>query len=280
MYHQLEKIAQYIWLYPRHTSPESYQPNIGVIDVGTGTVLINAGSNLRDARRLLTDLFAPGLPPVDTMIYTQHHWTHTLGAMTLGAKTTIAHEKAYQSLENMTQTLKMLTKDIISEAKQTEKNAQTTPEVLSEGEDTNNMSNLNSEANITTSNAPKPSHQLLREEVKRTMEDGHSLQVVLPNMLMQTSFSYFMGDHHLLLEHVQGHPVPETIVVKLPRARVMFVGNALYDIPQGKSISSAETGLDASLVQSLISPDYDIYIASYHPPFTREALEAHLAQKA
>ena len=93
MFRDLEQIAPSVYIFPRDETPNTIQPNIGVIALKQQTILIDTGNSPRHARQIVGAINSRLLPPVKTIILTHHHWDHTFGAASFNADQVIAHEK-------------------------------------------------------------------------------------------------------------------------------------------------------------------------------------------
>ncbi len=98
MFRDLESLAPSINIFPRDETPNTIQPNIGVIKLYNQTILIDGGNSPRHARQIIAAINGNYLPPVRTIILTHHHWDHSFGVASFGAKEIIAHEKTAQYL--------------------------------------------------------------------------------------------------------------------------------------------------------------------------------------
>ena len=90
-FRELIELADSVYLFPRDDSPGAIQPNIGLIRGQRQTVLIDAGNSPRHARQIMASMAGGGFPPINTVIYTHHHWDHTFGASVYNADHIIAH---------------------------------------------------------------------------------------------------------------------------------------------------------------------------------------------
>jgi len=225
----LIQVAPQVWIFPRDEDPNRIQPNVGVIVAGGQTILVDGGNSPRHARRILLALDAVNAPAVSYVIYSHSHWDHVFGAMVFGAPA-IAHELCRKYL------------------------AET---------------------------AAKPwSHSFIQEEIQRTpareaglralgraIEDWRSFRLVLPEVVLSKLLRLHLGDLTVEIEHVGGQHAPDSVVVRLPEAGVLFTSDC-YSPPQLQQ-RRADDRLDADMIESLVDDDLDMYIDGHGNPRTR-----------
>jgi glyoxylase-like metal-dependent hydrolase (beta-lactamase superfamily II) len=224
----LIQVARNVWIFPRDEDPNKVQPNVGVIVAGGHTVLVDGGNSPRHARRILLALDDVNAPAVSHVIYTHSHWDHVFGAMVFGAPA-IAHELCRRQL------------------------AET---------------------------AAKPwSHAFIQEEIQRTpareiglralgraIEDWRNFRIVLPELVLSKLLCVYLGDMTIEIEHVGGQHAPDSVVVRLPEAGVMFTSDCYY--PPPLHLRRPDDTLDADMIESLLDEDIDMYIDGHGNPRT------------
>src|SRR5437868_5520460 len=99
IFQELEYLAGQVWMYPVSPEPDTVQPNVGVLRTKDRTILVDCGNSPRHARRIMGELAASAFPPVDTIIYTHHHWDHVFGAQIFNGAQIIAHEACAAHLD-------------------------------------------------------------------------------------------------------------------------------------------------------------------------------------
>lgn len=97
MFRELQQLSERVWIFPGANT--SHEPTIGVIRGDKQTILINAGNSPRHARMLMAEMVGTDFPPIETVIYTQAHWTQTFGAVTFNPSVVIAHESTLAPLK-------------------------------------------------------------------------------------------------------------------------------------------------------------------------------------
>jgi len=195
-------------------------------------VLIDAGNSPRLAHQIKAELERCGLPAVSRIIYTHHHWDHVYGACAFEIPV-VAHTKC---------------KAVLNEE------------------------------------AKKPwSSEYLRQEIKRNpklkvsykardraIEDWASFRIIVPEAVFEKTETIHLDKVTIELEHVGGKHAQDSIVVKIPQARVMFLGDCYYPPPLHLRKSGVRPSFD--MLASLESEAYELYIEGHDEPFTRAEL--------
>jgi glyoxylase-like metal-dependent hydrolase (beta-lactamase superfamily II) len=236
---KLRRITERVWLCPHHHDPNQIQPCIGVIVGDKGTVLVDAGCSPILARSLKDALDSAHLPAVSQIIYTHHHWDHVYGACEFDVPVA-AHR---------------LCREILLEE------------------------------------ARKPwSAKYLEDEVKKNpllqvsykmrsqlIDDWENFRIVVPEIIFEPSMIIEAGEMKILLEHVGGEHAQDSIVVKVPQARVMFLGDCYY--PPPLHLRKPGSDISISMLASLEDEAYSLYVDGHSEPMTREELLAFLEQE-
>ncbi len=182
----LVALGPQVWVYTARDGSRT-QPNIGVICTAQHTILIDAGSSPRHARRVLADLYAQGFPPVRTLIYTHHHWDHVLGSTSYHPTRVIAHDRCAAALKSWTQrhwAISTLRDEI-----------QRTPE-------------------LTARN----------QAVIEVLEDWHEMRLAMPNLTFTDELTLYEDDLSITVRHVGGAYADDSVVVQTSSG-VLFVGD-------------------------------------------------------
>jgi glyoxylase-like metal-dependent hydrolase (beta-lactamase superfamily II) len=229
----LIQVAHNIWIFPRDEDPNRVQPNVGVIIADGHTVLVDAGNSPRHARRILLALDDVNAPPISHVIYTHSHWDHVFGAMVFGAPA-IAHELCRKQL------------------------VETASKPWSHGF-------------IQEEIQRAPSREAGLRALGRAIEDWRSFRIILPEIVLSKILRLYLGDLTIDIEHVGGQHAPDSLVVRLPEAGVMFTSDCYY--PPPPHMRHADDTLDADMIDSLIDADIDIYIDGHGNPRTRTDMQ-------
>ena len=236
---RLTEIAERIWLWPHHTDPDQLQPCIGVIVGENGTILVDAGSSPNLARQLKEALYSARLPAVSQIIYTHHHWDHIYGACEFDVPV-VAHR---------------LCREILLE----EANKPWSEKYLQDEVRKN------------------PILQVGYESRGRLIDDWENFRIVVPEIVFDAAMVIDSGEMKIVLEHVGGEHAQDSIVVKVPQAGVIFLGDCYYPPP----FHLREPGSDISIpmLASLEDEAYSLYVEGHSEPMTREELMAFLEQE-
>jgi len=232
MRQKLTRLAEHVWLWPHNPGFNAIQSSVGVIVGGNETILVDAGNSPQLARHIKDELGRYGLPSVSRIIYTHHHWDHIYGACEFQAPV-VAHTRC---------------RDILAE------------------------------------DAQKPwSAEYLRREIERNpklkvsyrardraVRNWGTFRIVIPDIVFDTSMIIQLGQFSIELEHVGGQHAEDSVVVKVPEARIMFLGDCYYPPPLHLRTPGSTHSL--SMLASLQSEDYDLYVEGHDKPLTR----AHL----
>lgn len=95
----LQHVAGRVWFHPPGTEPGTTEAGVGVIDLGTSTLLVDAGNGPGHAERVRAAIGAAGLRPPTRIVLTHHHWDHTWGAASWPDVQVVAHHLTHRHLE-------------------------------------------------------------------------------------------------------------------------------------------------------------------------------------
>jgi glyoxylase-like metal-dependent hydrolase (beta-lactamase superfamily II) len=234
----LQQLSEHTWYLPHNPDHNAVQSSIGVIATTKESVLIDAGNSPRLARKLQTELARCHLPPVSRIIYTHHHWDHISGACEFEVPVT-AHRIC---------------------------------KTLLEGE------------------AKKPwGIEYLREEIKREpkltvsysarakcIEDWRTFRIIVPEEVFESTKKIHLDRLTIELEHIGGEHAEDSIVVKIPQERVMFIGDCYYPPPLHLRKPDSAPSLD--MLRRIQNDTYKLYVEGHDKPFTRTELLTFLQQ--
>lgn len=228
----LTQLAENVWLWPHNPSYTAVQSSVGVIVGKSETVLVDAGNSPQLARRIKAALRGRGFPPLSHIIYTHHHWDHTYGACEFQVPV-VAHATC---------------KTLLAE----------------EAQKPWSVEYLHQQ---TKSN---PKLQVSNKALERAIRDWDRFRIVLPEVVFDGSLTLQCGPISLELEHVDGGHAEDSIVVKVPQAGVIFLGDCYYPPPIHLATSKSKPSL--SMLASLESKDYTLYVGGHAKPITRANL--------
>ncbi|MDQ7026188.1 MAG: MBL fold metallo-hydrolase [Anaerolineae bacterium] len=239
MFRELEALAPRVYMFPRDETPNTIQPNIGVLRLKNQTILIDAGNSPRHARQIMAAMAGEDFASIETIIYTHHHWDHTFGAATFNASTIVAQSQ---------------------------------------------------NSNIMANYATRPwGVQYLREELYRdpqrevslhammdAIPDWREFRICQPTITFNKILTLYYDGLTLELEAVGGRHASDSLIVRIPEAGVMFVGDSYYPPP---SHLHEEDDIDLALpmMESFLSDDYHIYVDGHGAPRSRSEFEQVIA---
>ncbi len=228
----LVQLAENVWIFPRDPDPirAETQPNVGIIVTAKHTILVDAGNSPRHGRRIMIALDDIQAPAVSNIIYTHSHWDHVFGAMVFGAPA-IGHELARKQLSEMA-----------------------------------NRSWNNNYVQEEIQRAPARETSL--RAMMRAMEDWRNFRIVQPELVLSQNLTLYVDGTTLDIEHVVSNHSPDSVVVRLPESRIMFVGDCFYQPPA--YLGLPQETLDYALMRQLIREDIDLYVDGHSEPMTRE----------
>jgi len=229
---QLTQITEHIWLLPHNPDPNTIQSSIGVITTRNQSLLIDTGNSPRLARTVKTEMVRCNLPPVTRIIYTHHHWDHISGACEFNVPVT-AHTICRDILEEESKKpwgIKYLNEEIRRNPK------------------------------LTESYAARAS----------VMEDWEAFRIIVPEVVFEKTGLIKLDGLTIELEHVGGQHAEDSIVVKIPQDRVMFLGDCYYSPPTHLREPDSVSSFD--MLRRLQNNAYDLYVEGHDKPFTRSGL--------
>lgn len=236
---ELVAITPNVWLFPCADDAQAgrTQPAVGAICSATHTVLVDAGNSPAHARRIRAALDRLAAPPVRFVIYTHHHWDHVFGAQVFGAPV-IAHELGRE-----------LVGALASRPWSWEELAQRMAE--------------------------EPGRAASYAAIRRALADDAQVDVQVPALTFSSRLRLHGADLTIELEHVGGQHAPDSIVVRVPEAGVLFLGDCYY--PPPLHLRTAEPAPDLAMLESLVSDRYEWYIGGHDRPHRRAELRSALA---
>jgi glyoxylase-like metal-dependent hydrolase (beta-lactamase superfamily II) len=232
MQQNLIQLTDEIWLWPHNPSYLAVESAVGIIHCGTETVLIDAGNSPQLAKKIESSLDEFGFPPISQIIYTHHHWDHTFGACAFNAPV-VAHQLS-QSI-------------LLEEAKKPWSAAA-----------------LHQQIN------DNPKLKVSFTALERAVGDWEEFHIVVPNITFPETLSLQCGNIQLELEHVGGQHAEDSIVIRVPHAGVIFLGDCHY--PPPLHLQTSKPKPDLQMLESLESEDYSLYVSGHEKPLTREIL--------
>ncbi|WP_239000940.1 MBL fold metallo-hydrolase [Jiangella asiatica] len=179
---------------------------------------------------------AAGLPPVRRVVLTHHHWDHTWGAAAWEAPL-VAH--------------RLCARFMAAEALEP-------------------WSHDHLRRRIADNPLLGPSYRARG----RAVDDFTDLTFVTPSTTFEDRLRVTEGGATVELVHVGGGHTPDSTVVRVPAAGVLFLGDCYYPPPH--HLRRPGDGPDLDLVASLVSDDIEWYVESHDVPRRRAEVEEAL----
>lgn len=233
MFRDLEELAPDVFMFPRDETPNAIQPNIGVIRLKDQTILIDAGNSPRHANQILAAMAGQNFAPIETIIYTHHHWDHTFAAASFKPSQVIAHHR---------------NAEIMAEYAQRQWSVPQLQEALAEN----------------------PRLEFSTYAMIDAISDWQSFQIIEPTLTFGSRLTLYYEEMTLELVHVGGRHAPDSIVVGIPQSGVIFLGDSYYPPPLSTR-EPDDDDLALDLLDDLLNQQYELYIDGHGPPRTHRA---------
>ena len=111
----------------------------------------------------------------------------------------------------------------------------------------------------------------------RAIRDWSAFRIVVPDTVFDTSTVIELGQVTILLEHVGGKHAEDSIVVKIPEAGITFLGDCYY--PPPLHLRTRKSRPSKSMLASLESEEYALYVEGHDEPFSRAELLQFLRRR-
>jgi glyoxylase-like metal-dependent hydrolase (beta-lactamase superfamily II) len=235
---ELIALAPNVWLLPCDDDADAgrVQPAVGIVCSATQTVLVDAGNGPAHARRIRAALDRIAAPPLRCVIYTHHHPDHVFGAQLFGVPA-IAHE---------------LGRALVAEL----------------------AARSWSREALARRIAEEPERAVGLTALRNAVGDDQVTPCV-PALTFSQRLRLHMDGLTVELRHVGGQHAPDSIVVGVPEAGVLFLGDCFY--PPPLHLRAPDSTLDVAMLAGLVSEQYEWYVEGHGAPHRRAALRAALA---
>ena len=230
MKQQLTQLADNVWLWPCSKIPLQVQPSIGVIASRQHTMLVDAGNSPSVTEQIRRAIQRANLPEVSGIIYTHHHWDHVYGACVFQVPV-FAHEKC---------------RAILREEARKPWSAKYLEQLV----------------------ARNPRLKVSCEARARAVRDWETFRIVVPDRVFNTTEFIELDGIQIELEHVGGQHAGDSIIVRVPQAKVMFIGDCYY--PPPLHLRPPRATHSFTLLRAIIDEAYDIYIEGHADPNSRQ----------
>ncbi|WP_211239693.1 MBL fold metallo-hydrolase [Jiangella gansuensis] len=225
-----------VWLWPADPDPDNVQAAVGVVAGETGSIVVDAGHSPALARQVRAAMAVAGLPPAARVVLTHHHWDHTWGAAAWEAPV-VAHRLCAE---------------------------------LMAAESREPWSHAYLRARVAENPLLEPSFRARG----RAVDDFADLSFVAPATTFDHRLTVAAGGAEVELEHVGGGHTPDSTVVRVSSAGVLFLGDCYY--PPAYHLRRPGDGPDLELAASLVSDDVEWYVESHDVPRRRAEVLAAL----
>jgi glyoxylase-like metal-dependent hydrolase (beta-lactamase superfamily II) len=236
MTQSLIQLTEHTWIFPKDEDPNRSQPNVGVITTPNHTILVDGGNSPFHGRRVMIAVNEIEAHSITHVIYTHSHWDHTFGGAVYGAMI-VGHD--------------LCRKNLVEQAAKPWSHAYLQEEI-----------------------ARMPAREASLRALSRAVEDWRGFHIGLPELVLHHHLTLHLDDLRLEIEHVGGSHAADSVVVRVPSERVMFVGDCYY--PPLAHMRRPEDTINTSLIQLLISTDYDVYVDGHGTPLDRQGMETLL----
>jgi glyoxylase-like metal-dependent hydrolase (beta-lactamase superfamily II) len=235
----LLSITPQVWVFPCDDDDDAgrVQPSVGIICTTRHTILVDAGNSPAHAHRVRAALHTLKAPPVQYLIYTHHHWDHVFGAQVFGVPA-IAHEHCRECLLPVAEA-GWSRQDVAQRSQQEPRRAASSTAVLN------------------------------------ALGDQPDLQIWLPSFTFSQRMRLSVDDLTIELEHVGGQHAPDSVIVRVPEAGVLFLGDCYY--PPPLHLRTAPAAPDWAMLDSLVNDRYQWYIEGHDRPHALMELRKALA---
>ena len=241
IFRELEQLADRIFIFPRDTTPDVIQPNIGVIRLEQQTVLIDAGNSLRHARQIRAAMAGLNFQPIDTILYTHHHWDHTFAGVSYNATTIVGHDYC---------------DDYLVEYARRTWNTTTLRDAI----------------------YANPRLEVSYNAMMDAITDWSGFRIKRPSMTFSQHLQLHLEDMLIELEYVGGRHAKDSVIIKLPQYGIMFLGDAYYPPPFSER-EDGDENLDLTMLNHWLDERYDIYIDGHGAPRNYKEFEMMIEQE-
>lgn len=233
------RLSDHVWFIAPDPDPDKVRAGIGVVASSHETLLIDAGQSPAHAHSVKADLEEREFPPVSNVVFTHHHWDHVWGAQVWDART-IGHELCRDRL-------------------------------IDDAAKPWGPAYLEAEMKRDPSLIPSYSARLA------AVDDWDELRITPPDITFMDSHVVVIDDIAVRLQHVGGQHSPDSVVVRVPGDRVMFLGDSFYPPPYHER--GPDDDIDVGMLASFVDNDIDWYVDSHGEPTSRADAQEFVATR-
>ncbi|GEM_PF-549303 len=243
LFRELMQLHARVWIFPSDDTGATSQPNVGIVRGDKQTFLIGAGNSPRHARLIMTEMAGRHFPPIETVIYTHHHWENVFGACAFNPSMVVAHEECVPHLRQM-------------------------------------ASKTWTPLGLREESARYPQLEARNTQMQQAVGDWRDFRVVLPTVSIASKVRLVVAEGVFMdVVHITQAQEEDVLIVKIPVAKVMFLGNCFYASGAHPSKKNNSSRVRLSVLEAVYSPQYEWFVDGHHQPFTREQFEALIAKE-
>jgi glyoxylase-like metal-dependent hydrolase (beta-lactamase superfamily II) len=205
------------------------RPSLCAVVGDRRTLMLDAGSSNSQAREFLDALRADGAAPPSAVVYTHSHWDHVFGGAELAGQV-IAHAATAEQLIELAAT-----------------------DWSDEGLERRVAAGLVS-----------PQHAA---HVMQELPSPRSVEVAPADIVFEDGLEIRLGSATVQVRHVGGDHSADSSVMYVEPDRVLFLGDCLYDSPEG--VLTAE--LAFPLHEAILGFDAELYVEGHHESVSSRA---------
>ncbi|WP_249871228.1 MBL fold metallo-hydrolase [Oceanobacillus saliphilus] len=229
----LKELAKSVYYMPHYS--ETDRPTLGLICGDTYSLVVDSGNSPAHAKDFLDLVKKMAISPVKFAVITHWHWDHIFGIKTMDLLT-ISHDETKKKIDYM-KTLKWDDASI--------------DERVETGEEI----------------------EFCRDMIKREMPTRDYLELKSPNVTFNDKIEIDLGGITCVIEHVGGVHAHDSSIVYIPDAKVLFLGDCIY-----QDFYSGEWSYDLEKLTILIAKikKYDVnhYVTGHQNPKTHEEMSS------
>ncbi|WP_226036602.1 MBL fold metallo-hydrolase [Aquibacillus saliphilus] len=227
----LKKIADRVYYMPHYS--ETDRPALGLICGENFSLIVDSGNSPEHAKDFLKLAKQMDIPPIKLVVITHWHWDHIFGIKTMDYLT-ISHDDTKKKIDYM-KTLKWDDASI-------DKRVETGEEI-----------------------------EFCRDMIKSEMPTRDHLELKAPDVTFKDKIEIDLGGITCVVEHVGGVHAHDSSIIYIPKEKVIFLGDCIYqDFYSGNwSYDKNELG---NLLDKIKKYEVNYYVLGHQDPKTHEEM--------
>ncbi|WP_066154626.1 MBL fold metallo-hydrolase [Halalkalibacter krulwichiae] len=227
----LKQLAQRVFYMPHYS--ETDRPTLGVVCGDHFSVIVDSGNSPAHANDFLRLIEKIDSAPVKFAVITHWHWDHVFGMKTID-HITISTDETKKKIEYMT-TLKWDDTSL--------------DERVATGEEI----------------------EFCRDMIKREMPTRDHLQLKIPDITFTHKMEIDLGGITCVIEHVGGVHADDSCIIYVPEAKVMFLGDCIYQDFYSGDWSYDQQQLTI-LLEKIKKYEVEHYVTGHQDPKTHDEM--------